>query len=224
MSAAVRFRLLATACAAILLASFLPARLPPPQSVVAGDPTLPVSHPLPYRSNAAPANWDLELVVLNLINQERAIAGLTPLMPHSTMRSVARAHGIELFAAGILTHRSADGRFPQQRVLDRQVRVRMVGENLAYAPDVQSAHDALMASQPHRDNILAAEYALVGIGVLDAGSYGVIIVQNFADAPIGVGSRAVARPARRPAAFAPRSGSATGAGSPPVHAERKPPH
>jgi uncharacterized protein YkwD len=224
MSGAVRFHdLLATTCAAIVLASLLPARLPAPHSVVAGDPTSPVSHPLPHRSNAAPANWDLEIAVLNLINHERTAAGRPALIPHSTIRSVARSHGVELFAAGILTHRSADGRSPQQRVLDRHVRVRMVGENLAYAADVQSAHDALMASQAHRHNILAPEYVLVGVGVLDAGLHGVIIVQNFADAPTGVG-RPIMRPARRPAAFAPRPGSATAAGLPSVHVERKPLH
>jgi uncharacterized protein YkwD len=220
LPAAVRLHLLTSACA-VLLASFLLARVSAPHPVVAGDPTSPVSHPLPYRSNAALANWELERVVLNLINYERAAAGLSALIPHSTIRSIARSHGVELFAAGILTHRSADGRSPQQRVLDRHVRVRMVGENLAYAADVKSAHDALMASQAHRHNILAPEYVLVGVGVLDAGPHGVIIVQDFADAPMGVG-RPVTRPARRPAAFAPRPGSTTGAGSPSVHAERKP--
>jgi len=137
-------------------------------------------------------------------------------MPHATMRSIARAHGAELFGAGVLSHRSPDGRTLQQRVLDQQVQVRIVGENLAYAPDVQTAHDALMASTSHRLNILSSDFALVGIGVLDAGAYGVIIVQNFTDAPFMSANRSLSRPGRRPAAFAPRSRAASGAGSVPA--------
>ncbi|MGH2374405.1 MAG: CAP domain-containing protein [bacterium] len=185
--------------------------------LVAGDPASPVFHALPYRVGAPQVSFDLEMVVLNLINQERVAAGLAPIMPHATMRGIARLHGTELFGAGVLSHRSLDGRTPQQRVLDQHVRVRIVGENLAYAPDVRTAHDALMASAPHRHNILLSEYALIGIGVLDAGPYGVIVVQNFADAPFAAEGRSLIRPTRRPAAFAPRNRASSGAGWPPAH-------
>ncbi len=202
---------------AILMAFSLPGTL------VAGEPSSPVAYPLPYRTTAAQASWDLELTVLNLINQERVAMGLVPLMPHATMRSVARGHAMEMFAAGTLSHRSLDGRSPQQRVLERRVRVRLVGENLAYAPDVQAAHEALMASEGHRQNILSPDYALIGIGVLDGGFYGVIIVQNFADAPFGI-SHLFNRPGRRPAAFAARNGAANGVGWTPVPEARRSVH
>ncbi len=184
---------------------------------VAGDPASPVFHSLPYRVSAPQVSFDLEMVVLNLLNQERVAAGLAPVMPHATMRSIARLHGTELFGAGILSHRSLDGRTPQQRVLEQHVRVRIVGENLAYAPDIRTAHDALMASPPHRHNILFSDYALIGIGVLDAGAYGVIVVQNFSDAPFGLEGRSLIRPTRRPAAFVPRNRASSGAGSPRAH-------
>ncbi|MGQ0548343.1 MAG: CAP domain-containing protein [Armatimonadota bacterium] len=207
-------------CCALLV----PMLSQPYSPLVAGDPASSVAYPLPYRVNGAQASFDLEIVVLNLINQERLSAGLAPLMPHATMRTIARAHGTELFGAGVLSHRSLDGRTPQQRVLDQHVRVRLVGENLAYAPDVQTAHDALMASSPHRQNILSSDYALVGIAVLHGGAYGVIIVQNFSDAPFTAWARPLSRPGRRPTAFVPRNRAASDAGWPPAHEERRPVH
>jgi len=149
--------------------------------VVAGQPGAPVVYALPYRMPEPQTNWDLELIVLNLINQERVAVGLAPLMPHATIRRAARAHGVDMFAFGYLSHLSRDGRSPQQRVKRLGVRVRMVGENLAYAQDLRAAHEALMASAGHRQNILLPEYRLIGIGVVDGGPWGVVVVQNFSD-------------------------------------------
>jgi len=148
-----------------------------PRPIVAGTPA--VVYPLPVRATDVQTSWDLEVTVLNLINNERVAVGLAPLMPHATIRSVARAHGREMFAWGYLSHVSRSGLGPQQRVLARGVRVRVVGENLAYASGIREAHEALMASEAHRQNILLPQYQLVGIGVIDGGPYGVIVVQNF---------------------------------------------
>ncbi len=149
--------------------------------IVAGSPAATVVYPLPYRTAAARASQALELVMVNLINRERVATGLAPLTPHATIRSVARLHGLEMFAFGFLSHRSRDGRSPTQRVLSRGVRTSMVGENIAYAADVRRAHEALMASETHRQNILLREYKLVGIGVVDGGPYGVVVVEDFSD-------------------------------------------
>lgn len=165
---------------AIAAAITLPASTPV-SALVAGQAGTPVVYPLPYRMPEPQTSWDLELIALNLINQERVAAGLAPLMPHATIRRAARAHGSDMFAFGYLSHMSRDGRNPEQRVKSLGVRVRMVGENLAYAQDLRAAHEALMASTGHRQNILLAEYRLVGIGVVDGGPLGVVVVQNFSD-------------------------------------------
>ena len=57
----------------------------------------------------------------------------------------------------------------------------IVGENLAFAPTLEIAHDGLMQSPGHRKNILEEEFERVGIGVIDGGSYGRMFVQVFAD-------------------------------------------
>jgi uncharacterized protein YkwD len=145
------------------------------------DPS--VVYALPYRVPSARAQAVLELRVLNLINQERAEQGLPPLLPHAGLRHTARAHGQEMFAYGYLSHQSRDGRSLVRRVTDHRIRVRTVAENIAYAADVQTAHTALMDSEGHRRNILWPAFTLVGIAVIDGGPYGLIVVQDFAEAP-----------------------------------------
>lgn len=117
--------------------------------------------------------------MLALLNHSRAAAGRRPLLPNTTLRNVARGHGEDMFAFGYLSHRSRDGRTPWDRVTEAGIRPAYVGENLAFAPDVQEAHSLLMQSPGHRQNILSTEYHRVGIGVLDSGDRGVIVVEDF---------------------------------------------
>lgn len=151
-----------------------------PEPIVAGGES-PTMLSLPYRVPSAVISWDLELTALYLINRERLAAGYPPLMPHATIRLAARAHGRELFSAGYLSHRSRDGQWPNQRVKRLGVRVRRVGENLAYAATVREAHEALLGSEIHRSNILHPDYRLTGIAVLDGGPFGVVVVEDFSD-------------------------------------------
>lgn len=141
----------------------------------------PAAYTLPYHLADAPFRADLAITVLNLVNETRVAAGLVPLMPHDTLQGIARTYGQQLFARGMLSHVSPDGKTPRDRVLDAGVRVRVVGENLAYADDVEAAHGALMASAPHRANILYPGYRLIGVAVLDGGTDGIIIVEDFTD-------------------------------------------
>ncbi len=148
---------------------------------IAGGAIPAVVYQLPYRVVAPRVNADLELVALNLINQERVAAGVRPLVPHATMQLVARRHGVDMFTFGYLSHSSRDGRTPLDRVIEMNIRVHLVGENLAYASDLLAAHGALVNSEDHRRNMLSPEYHLVGIGVLDGGAAGLIVVETFGD-------------------------------------------
>jgi uncharacterized protein YkwD len=53
------------------------------------------------------------------------------------------------------------------------------GENLAYAPSVAIAHEGLMNSPGHRENILRASFNKLGVGVIDAGVNGKMFCQEF---------------------------------------------
>jgi len=54
-----------------------------------------------------------------------------------------------------------------------------LGENLAGAIDVKTAHNALMDSPGHKANILYSEFTEIGIGIVDGGRWGKIYVQLF---------------------------------------------
>jgi len=78
--------------------------------------------------------------VLDLINRDRQAAGLRPLVASIPLRTVARDHGRELFARGILSHQARDGRSPRKRFDRAGIPFRFAGENVAYAEDVRTAH------------------------------------------------------------------------------------
>ena len=63
----------------------------------------------------------------------------------------------------------------------RKIKFISAGENLAYAPTVEIAHQGLMNSPGHRENILRPSFGRVGIGVIDGGVYGKMFTQDFAD-------------------------------------------
>jgi uncharacterized protein YkwD len=123
----------------------------------------------------------METTMLALLNRSREAAGLRPLRASTELRTVARIHGSDMFAYGYLSHESRDGRLPLARVEASGLSPWHVGENLAYAQDIHEAHALLMTSPGHRGNILSPVYHWVGIGVIDGGAHGVIVVEDFTD-------------------------------------------
>lgn len=123
-----------------------------------------------------------ERVMLNLLNKERMNRGLNPLVADRAMRAVSRDYAKVMLINGFFSHTSAvDGSSPAERVSKAGIDYMVVGENLAYAPDVYIAHQGLMNSPGHKANILSSDYGRVGIGVVDAGIYGKMFVQEFKD-------------------------------------------
>ncbi|HET7265340.1 MAG TPA: CAP domain-containing protein [bacterium] len=139
------------------------------------------SYTLPYRIAQAPASDAMETVMLTLLNQSRRAVGLRPLWANTTLRWVARTHGADMFAHGYLSHQSRDGRLPLDRIEGAGLSPWHIGENLAYARTVPDAHRLLMNSPGHRANILSPVYRRIGIGVMDGGADGVIVVEDFTD-------------------------------------------
>jgi uncharacterized protein YkwD len=102
----------------------------------------------------------------------RADPALTPL---------ARLHSRDMPARGYFSHLTPEGRDPFDRMRAAQVRYRTAGENLAFAPTLAIAHQALMNSPGHRANILRPAFGRVGIGILEAGGRGEMVTQDFRD-------------------------------------------
>jgi uncharacterized protein YkwD/uncharacterized membrane protein required for colicin V production len=122
-----------------------------------------------------------ETQMLILLNHERTSRGLHALTLNLKARSVARAYSTRMLAEGFFSHIDPDGHSPFNRMSAGGVKFGSAGENLALAPTLQLAHQGLMNSPGHRANILSKDYATVGIGIIDAGAYGLMITQDFTD-------------------------------------------
>jgi uncharacterized protein YkwD/uncharacterized membrane protein required for colicin V production len=120
-----------------------------------------------------------EQQMLELVNQERQRAGLRPLAADETLRGVARAHSREMFERSYFAHDSPTAGSPYDRMRAAGISFFLAGENLAYAPNVQTAHQGLMRSPGHRANILRREFARVGIGVIHSQFQGSMFTQDF---------------------------------------------
>jgi uncharacterized protein YkwD len=120
-----------------------------------------------------------EARMLVLVNQEREQAGLRPLQADESLRAVARAHSQEMFEQNYFAHISPNTGSPFDRMRKAGIRFLAAGENLAYAPTVQVAHEGLMNSPGHRANILRPEFGKVGIGAIRSDFRGTMFSQEF---------------------------------------------
>ncbi|MEX1051912.1 MAG: CvpA family protein [Patescibacteria group bacterium] len=119
--------------------------------------------------------------MLDLVNAERVKVGLPKLVWDEELAQVARAHSRDMFARGYFSHTNPDGLSPFDRIERAGIDFKAAGENLAYAANVELAHNGLMRSEGHRANILEVDFGRIGIGVIDGGIYGKMFTQNFRD-------------------------------------------
>jgi uncharacterized YkwD family protein len=120
-----------------------------------------------------------EQEMLNLVNQERAKAGLNPLEPDMELVKLARMKAQDMIDNGYFAHQSPTYGSPFDMMRSAGITYRTAGENLAGAGTVQRAHTALMNSDGHRRNILNPAFDHVGIGIIEGGPYGLMCVQMF---------------------------------------------
>ncbi len=123
----------------------------------------------------------LEQRMVDMVNAERTSRGLKALRVDATLTEMARAHSLDMVQRRYFSHYTPEGRSVADRADAAGLAYRIVGENLALAPDLQSAHDGLMASQGHRENILRPDFTRIGIGIYREEGLGLVITQNFAD-------------------------------------------
>jgi uncharacterized protein YkwD/uncharacterized membrane protein required for colicin V production len=122
-----------------------------------------------------------EARMVELVNQERAKVGVAPLTVSVAMRDVARAYSRKMLIGKYFAHVDHEGKDAADRLNEGNVRFTLAGENLAYALTVDIAHHGLMNSEGHKRNILDPQFKRIGIGVVDAGLWGKMFTQVFAD-------------------------------------------
>lgn len=120
-----------------------------------------------------------EREMLKLVNEERRHLGQAELREDAKLRDLARAYARDMFERGFFSHYNPEAESPFDRMTEAGIVFKTAGENLALAPGVGIAHQGLMESQGHRENIVSSEFGKVGIGVIDGGIYGKMFVQEF---------------------------------------------
>src|SRR5690606_23930162 len=111
----------------------------------------------------------------------RAAAGLGSLTLDQSLVDVARDHSSDMWARGFFSHVNPDGLDPFDRMKAAGIKFGWAGENLAIAPTTAVAHQNLMDSPGHRENLLSPNFRRIGIGVAHHSEMGLIFTQVFTD-------------------------------------------
>ncbi len=120
---------------------------------------------------------EAERVLLAEVNAVRAKHGLPPLRyAGDTVRALARSHSERMLRLGFFAHRDDRGQTAGDRLTERGIAWRAVGENLLEGFGVSSssalaaeAISAWLASPEHRANLLNPRYTETAVGMAAAG-------------------------------------------------------
>jgi hypothetical protein len=108
-----------------------------------------------------------EANMLQLVNEARSAVWLPNMYMEQRLVDFARSYSSEMIQYNFFGHVSPVTGDLQSRIAARGIGGWLLaGENIAKAPNVKVAFDALMNSPTHRDNILRPEFNCVGIGVV----------------------------------------------------------
>jgi uncharacterized protein YkwD len=124
--------------------------------------------------------------VLELLNEERARAGVPPVQTSARLEAVALAHSEDMRDAGFVGHTSPSTGSASDRVRRAGMRVVLVRENIGRGYSAEGVHRGLMDSPGHRDNIVSAEVTHVGLGVVEVAETGgraYLVTQVFTRIP-----------------------------------------
>lgn len=136
---------------------------------------------LGFKTTAMTIDEAAENLILEKINTERTKINIAPLKSDILIRNVARIHSRDMLLSGYFSHNSQDGKTLVDRLTAANANFRQVAENIALAPSVDLVHTGLMNSPRHKANILDPNFTRVGIGVMNAGQYGLMVTQDFAN-------------------------------------------
>ncbi len=150
------------------------------------DPPKPLPTQNPPREEAPPSDVEpvqnlssMEQQMVKLVNSARADNGLTPYKVDSELARVARIKAGDMVKNNYFSHYSPTYGSPFDMMDHYGIEYLAAGENLAGNQSVQAAHNALMKSTGHRQNILSSKFTHIGIGIKKSDKYGYIFVQQF---------------------------------------------
>jgi hypothetical protein len=134
--------------------------------------------------------------LLDLVNAERAGAGMAPMTMRGDIVAIALTQSQAMAGAGSIWHNASY----LTQATRAALAAKTMGENVAMDMSVDHAHVALMNSPGHRANIMKPEFTVAGIAVVQDVRGVIYITQDFIQ-PSG----AAPRPAKPAAVKAPRA-------------------
>jgi len=155
-----------------------PAPTTPPLPSATANPTPepPAGPPSP-----AIAAWPHEMV--RIINEVRAQHGLEPLAYNETLAQAAQAHADDCFQRGWCSHTGSDGSDVKTRILRAGYIPTGWAECWAWNQSPQAAVDMWMdevpPDDPHRSTLLSTWLTEIGVGVVQAPSWGYYFIADF---------------------------------------------
>lgn len=120
-----------------------------------------------------------ERQLLELANQSRARAGAPPLQLDPGMTRAARAHVDLMVQQQQLSHQlEGEPSLPRRLADATDLHLDHAGENVVLEMTAEGAHEQLMLSPPHRENLLDPGYNVAGFGAIRAGDR-LYVVEDF---------------------------------------------
>jgi len=123
---------------------------------------------------------EAEQQLLEMANEARAQVGAPALHFDQELTIAARAHAGVMAQQQQLSHQFAgEPSLPHRLAAASALHLDRAGENVALDLSTSEAHEHLMLSPPHRENLLDPSYNIAGFGVIRSGER-LYVVQDFA--------------------------------------------
>ena len=120
-----------------------------------------------------------EKEVLELINKQRELNGLSALKVNNEVQRVAKIKAQDMVDNNYFSHNSPTYGTPFQMLQSFKVSYKTAGENIAGNSTNSGAVNAWMNSSGHKANILNSSFNYTGIAVVNSPKYGKVYVQMF---------------------------------------------
>ncbi|MDF2657936.1 MAG: hypothetical protein K0Q94_727 [Paenibacillus sp.] len=147
---------------------------PPPSKQPTPAPA-PAPSPKPPESGVRAE----ESQMIDHVNAARKAAGLQPFAADSKLSEVARLKSKDMIDHDYFSHQSPTYGSPFEMMQKFHITYSTAGENIACNQSVEAAHEALMNSPGHRENLMNASFTRIGIGIVDGGPCGKMFTQLF---------------------------------------------
>ena len=148
------------------------------QQPVTTVPSVVTTQPQTTTQQPGNSNSNYKQAVLDLVNAERAKAGLNSLTMLDTANAAAQVRATEII--GNFSHTRPDGTSCFTALDQQGVNYRTCGENIASGQRTPGqVMESWMNSAGHKANILNPQFTQIGIGYVEGGGYGTNWVQLF---------------------------------------------